>query len=120
MKKRATVRFTAVLAWVLLTTVTAASANHVSTGKGTYAAAPELLFALHFVAATGGSNFVQSESTQASGSVSFQSTIIHSFTVSSHPDGRLVTITGEMVSTTIVGAGPERQPFAELVPFTVI
>jgi hypothetical protein len=120
MKKSTTVGCITVLAWALLATLTCVSANHVATGKGTYAVAPEFLFELHFVVATGGMNFFQSESTQTGGSISFQTTIIHSFTISPHPDGRMVTITGEMVSTTILGAGPERQPFAELVPFTAI
>jgi hypothetical protein len=120
MKKGTTVGCITVLAWVLLATVTSVSANHVATGKGTYAAAPQFLFELNFVVAIGGLNFVQSESTQTGGSISFQTTIIDSFTISAQPDGRTVTITGALVSTTILGVGPERQPFAELVPFTAI
>lgn len=120
MKTGTTVGGITVLAWVLLATVTAVSANHVAMGKGTYAVAPQFSFELHFVVARGGLNFIQSESTQAGGSISFQATIIDSFIISTQPEGRTVTTTGAMVSTTILGAGPERQPFAELVPFTAI
>ena len=39
---------------------------------------------------------------------------------STETDGRTVTIKGEMVSTIFLGAGEERQHFAELVSFTAI
>jgi hypothetical protein len=110
----------AVLAGVLLATVTSVSANHAATGKGTYAVAPQVLFQLHFVVATAGLNFIHSEWVPTGGSISFQTTAIDSFTISTEPAGRTVTITGEMVSTTILGGGPERQASAELVPFTAI
>jgi hypothetical protein len=50
------------------------------------------------------------------------STAIAPLTISDVPAGagRMVTITGEMVSTTFLRVGPERQPFAELVPFKAI
>jgi hypothetical protein len=46
--------------------------------------------------------------------------VIDSFTVSTEPAGRTVTITGTLVSTTILGEGSQRQAFAELVPFTAV
>jgi hypothetical protein len=120
MKQGTTVGFIAMLAGVLLATVTSVSANHAATGKGTYAIAPQVLFQLHFVVATEGLNVVQSEFASLDGSISFQSTVIDSFTISTESAGRTVTIIGAMVSTTILGVGPERRTFAELVPFAAI
>ena len=111
MKQGTTVGFMAVFAGVLLATVTSVSANHAATGKGTYAIAPQVLFQLHFVVATEGLNVVQSEFAPLGGSISFQSTVIDSFTISTESAGRTVTIIGAMVSTTILGVGPERQTF---------
>jgi hypothetical protein len=48
------------------------------------------------------------------------STAIAPLDITTEPAGRRVTIKGEMVSTTFLGVGPERQPFAELVPFTAV
>ena len=132
MKQGTTAGFMAVFAGVLLVTVTSVSANHTATGKGTYAVAPQVLAEFHFVVAKQGPNpglepglnFVQSAIARGDGSRSFQtfmiSTAIAPLTISDDPAGRMVTITGEMVSTTFLGAGPERQVFAELVPFTAI
>jgi hypothetical protein len=130
MKKGTTVEFIAAFAGVLLATVTSVSANHAATGKGTYAVAPHILAEFHFVVAKPGPNpglnFVQSEMARIGGSVSFQTVMISTaidFTIPpepAEPVGRMVTITGEMVSTTFLGMGAERQPVAELVPFTAI
>ena len=120
MKQRTTVGFIAMFAGVLLATVTSVSANHAATGKGTYAIAPQVLFQLHFVVATEGLNVVESEFAPIGASIAFQSTVIDSFSISTEPAGRTVTIIGAMVSTTILGVGPERQTFAELVPFIAI
>ena len=120
MTKGTTVGCVAVLAGVLLATATSVSANHAATGKGTYAVALQLLFQLHFVVATAGLNVVESEWAQTGSSISFQSTAINSFRISADPAGRTVTITGEMVSTTILGVGAARQAFAELVPFAAL
>ena len=59
----------AVVAGVLLATMTSVYADHAATGKGTYAVAPEVLAEFHFVVAKPGPNpalepglnFVQSE-----------------------------------------------------------
>ena len=69
MKQGTTVGSMAVFAGVLLATVTAVSANHAATGKGTYAVAPHVVAEFHFVVAKPGPNpdlqpglnFVQSE-----------------------------------------------------------
>jgi hypothetical protein len=132
MKKGTAVGFMAVIAGVLLATVTSVYANHTATGKGTYAVAPQILAEFHFVVAKQGPNpglepglnFVQSAMAGKIGPRSFQtfmiSTAIAPLMISDDPAGRTVTITGEMVSTTFLGVGEERQPFAELVPFTAI
>jgi hypothetical protein len=120
MKQGTRAGFVAVFAGVLLAAVTSVSANHAATGKGTYAIAPQVLFQLQFVVATEGLNVVQSELAQIGGSISFQSTVIDSFTISTEPAGRTVTIIGTIVSTTILGVGPSRRTFAELVPFTAV
>jgi hypothetical protein len=134
MKRATTIGFMAVFAGVLLATVTSVSANHVATGKGTYAVAPHVLGEFHFVVAkpgpnpdlTPGLNFVRSEMARIHDSMSFQTVLISTaidFTIppeSAETDGRTVTIIGEMVSTTFLGVGEERQSFAELVSFTAI
>jgi hypothetical protein len=135
MTKGTTVRCMAVVAGVLLATVASVYADHAATGKGTYAVPPLVLAEFHFVVAKPGGpnpnlepglNFVQSEMAGRDGSRSFQtfmiSTAIAPLEISDEPTGtgRMVTITGEMVSTTFLRVGPERQPFAELVPFTAI
>jgi hypothetical protein len=132
MKKGTIVGCVAVFAGVLLATLTSVYANHTATGKGTYAVAPQVLAEFHFVVAKQGPNpsldpglnFVQSAMAGRDGSTSFQTFMISTatapLTISDDPTGRTVTITGEMVSTTFLGAGPERQVFAELVPFTAI
>jgi hypothetical protein len=110
----------AVFAGVLLATITSVSANHAATGKGTYTVAPQVFFQLHFVVASPGLNVMQSELTQNGASLSFQTTVIDAFSISTEPAGRTVTITGSLVSTTILGEGPDGQAFAELVPFRAI
>jgi hypothetical protein len=131
MKKGTTVGLIAVFASVLLATVTSVYANHAATGKGTYSVAPEVLSDFHFVVAKQGPNpdlkpglnFVQSEMAPIGPPMSFQTFMVSTaidFTISDEPAGRTVTITGEMVSTTFLGVESERQPFAELVPFTAI
>jgi hypothetical protein len=132
MKKGTAVGCMAVFAGVLLATVTSVYANHTATGKGTYDVAPQVLAEFHFVVAKQGPNpdlepglnFVQSAMAGKNGPSSFQtfiiSTAIAPLTIATEPAGRTVTITGEMVSTTFLGVGSERQPFAELVPFTAI
>jgi hypothetical protein len=132
MKQGTTVGFMAVFAGVLLATMTSVYADHTATGKGTYAVAPQVLAEFHFVVARPGPNpalqpglnFVQSEMARIRGSKSFQtvmiSTAIAPLEISTEPAGRTVTIIGEMVSTTFLGEGEERQPFAELVSFTAI
>jgi hypothetical protein len=132
MKQATTVEFIAVFAGVLLATVTSVYANHAATGKGTYAVDPQILAEFHFVVAKQlpdsdlepGLNFVKSEMVGRDDPKSFQtsmiSTAIAPFTISDEPTGRMVTITGEMVSTSFLGVGPERQPFAELVRFTAV
>ena len=133
MKKRTTTGLMAVFASVLLATVTSVSANHTATGKGTYAVAPQVLAEFHLVVAKPGPNpdlkpglnFVQSEMARIHRSMPFQTIMISTaiddaFTISSEPAGRTVAISGEMVSTTFLGVGEERQAFAELVPFIAI
>jgi hypothetical protein len=126
--------FIAVFASVLLATVTSVYANHTATGKGTYAVPPQVLAEFHFVVAKQGLNpdlkpglnFVQSEMAGSDDPKSFQTFMISTafrvdpFTISTELAGRTVRIEGEMVSTTFLGVGPERQTFAELVPFTAI
>jgi hypothetical protein len=130
MKKGTTAGFMAVFASVLLATMTSVYADHTATGKGTHAVAPQVLAEFHFVVAKPGPNptlepglnFVQSAMAGRDGSRPFQtfmvSTAIAPLKISTEPAGRTVTITGEMVSTTFLGAGEERQNFAELVSFT--
>jgi hypothetical protein len=121
MKPGTAVGCMAVFAGVLLATITSVSANHAATGKGTYTVAPQVFFQLHFVVALPpGLNVMQSELTQNGASLSFQTTVIDPFSISTEPAGRTVTITGSLVSTTILGEGPDRQAFAELVPFRAI
>src|SRR2546425_13276435 len=122
----------AVCAGVLLATLTSVYANHTATGKGTYAVAPQVVAKFHFVVAKQGPNpnlepglnFVQSDITGRDHRRLFQtfmiSTALAPLAITTEPAGRTVTITGEMVSTTFLGAGPERQQFAELVAFTAI
>ena len=134
MKQGTSVGFIAVFAGVLLATVTTVYANHAATGKGTYAVPPQVLAEFHFVVAKQGLNpalkpglnFVQSEMAGSDDPKSFQTFMISTafrdepFTISTEPAGRTVRIEGEMVSTIFLGVGPERQTFAELVPFTAI
>ena len=131
MTKGTTVGCIAVVAGVLLATVTSVYANHTATGKGTYAVAPQVLAEFHFVVAKQGPNpdlkpglnLVQSEVALIGPPMPFQAFMVSTaidFTISDEPSGRTVTITGEMVSTTFLGAGSERQVFAELVPFTAM
>ena len=135
MKQGTTVGFITVFAAALLATVTAVTANHAATGKGTYDVAPQILAEFHFVVAKSvdtndtnpelkpGLNFVQSETARIRGSKPLRTAMISTaiedpFTISSEPAGRTVTIRGQMVSTTFPGEGQEGQPFAELVSFT--
>jgi hypothetical protein len=134
MTKGTTVRCMAVVAGVLLATVASVYADHAATGKGTYDVFHLDLAEFRFIVAKPvkmpgpdpnlepGLNFVQSEMAGKDGSTSFQtfmiSTAIAPFNISTEPDGRTVTIKGQMVSTTFLGAGP--QSFAELVSFTAI
>jgi hypothetical protein len=136
MTKGTTVRCMAVVAGVLLATVASVYADHAATGKGTYAVFPLDLAEFRFVVAKPvavpgpdpdlepGLNFVQSEMAGKDGSTPFQtltiSTATAPFKITTGPDGRTVTIKGQMVSTTFLGAGPEPQSFAELVSFTAI
>ncbi len=136
MKQRTTAGFMAVFAGVLLATMTSVYANHAATGKGTYAVAHNVLAEFHFVVANPvakrgpnpalqpGLNFVQSEMARSDGSKSFQtfmiSTAIAPLEISTEDAGRTVTITGQLVSTTFLGEGEERQPSAELVSFKAI
>jgi hypothetical protein len=132
MKKGTAVGFMAVVASVLLATVTSVYANHTATGKGTYAVAPQILAEFHFVLAKQGPNpdlepgliFVQSAMAGGGEPRSFQTFMISTATaplnITTESAGRTVTIKGEMVSTTFLGVGSERQHFAELVSFTAI
>jgi hypothetical protein len=135
MTKGTTVGCMAVVAGVLLATMTSVYANHTATGKGTYAVAPKVIAEFHFVVAKRpnpdpnpdlepGLNFVQSEMAGKDDPKSFQtimiSTAIAPLVITTEPAGRTVTITGEMVSTTFLGTGSERQHYAELVSFTAI
>jgi hypothetical protein len=120
----------AVFAGVLLATITSVYANHAATGKGTNAVDHQVSSEFNFVVALErtssekGQNFVQSELTRIRSPMSFQtfmvSTTVDSFTIPPEPAERMVTITGELVSTTFLVVGGERQPFAELVHFTAI
>jgi hypothetical protein len=132
MTKGTTVGCMAVVAGVLLATMTSVYANHTATGKGTYAVAPQVLAEFRFVVAKPGPNpdlepglnVVQSKMAGREDPKSFQtfmiSTAMAPFDITTEPAGRTVTIKGEMVSTTFLGAGEERQHFAELVSFTAI
>jgi hypothetical protein len=130
MTKGITVGCMAVWAGVLLATMTSVYADHVATGKGTYAVAPQVVAEFHFLVAKQvpnsdlepGLNVVQSKIAGRDDRRLFQtfmiSTAIAPFDITTEPAGRTVTIKGEMVSTTFLGAGSERQQFAELVSFT--
>jgi len=130
MKQRTTIGFIAVFAGVLLATMTSVSADHAATGKGTYAVALQVLAEFHFVVAKQGinldlepsQNFVQSEMAGIDGPTSFRTSMtsmaIAPLDITTTPAGRTVTIKGELVATTFLGAGPGRQIFAELAPFT--
>jgi hypothetical protein len=113
-------RWMAVWAGMLLATVPVVSANHAATAKGTFAAAPEVVFQVQFVVAREGLTLLQAEWVPTGGSLSLQATRIDALDIVTQPAGRTATITGELASTTILGEGPTRQPFAELVPFTAI
>jgi hypothetical protein len=133
MKQGTTVGFMAVVAGVLLATVASVYADHAATGKGTYSVPPLVLAEFRFVVAKPvakpgpdpdlepGLNFVQSEMAGRADSRSFEtfmiSTAIAPFEITTEDDERTVTIKGQMVSTTFLGAGPT-QSFAELVSFT--
>jgi hypothetical protein len=119
-----------VVAGLLLATVASVYADHAATGKGTYAVAG-VLAEFHFVVAKlgpnpnlePGPNFVQSTIAGKGGSRLFQTFMISTATAPFGITGtgvRTVKITGEMVSTTFLGVGSQRQTFAELVPFTAI
>jgi hypothetical protein len=132
MTKGTTLACMAVFTGVLLGTVASVSADHAATGKGTYAVPPLGSAEFRFVVAKKvpnlhlepGLNFVQSEMAGKAALGSFQtfmiSTAIAPFEITDEPAGagRTVTITGQMVSTTFLEVGSERQPFAELVSFT--
>jgi hypothetical protein len=137
MTKGTTVRCMAVVAGVLLATVASVYADHAATGKGTYAVSQLDLAEFRFVVAKPvampgpdpdlepGLNFVQSEMAGKDDSTPFQtfmiSTAIAPFNITTdESDRRTVTIKGQMVSTTFLGAGPEPQSSAELVSFTAI
>jgi hypothetical protein len=132
MTKGTTVGCVAVVAGVLRATMTSVYADHAATGKGTYAVAPHMLAEFRFVVAKPGPNpdlepglnFVQSEMAGKDDPRSFQtfmiSTAIAPLDITTEPAGRTVTIKGEMVSTTFLGTGGERQHFAELVSFKAI
>jgi hypothetical protein len=122
----------AVFAGVLLTTMTSVYANHTATGKGTYAVAPQVVAEFRFVVAKQGPNpdlepgrnFVQSTLAGRDDLRLFRTSMISTalapFDITTESAGRTVTIKGEMVSTTFLGAGSERQQFAELVSFTAV
>ena len=130
MKQRTIIGFIAVFTCVLLATVTSVSADHAATGKGTYAIAPHVLAEFHFVVAKQGinlnlepsQNFVQSEMVGIDNPTLFRtsmtSTAIAPLNITTEPEGRTVTLKGELVATTVLGVGPKRQIFAELAPFT--
>ena len=134
MKQEMAGRFIAMFAGVLLATVTSVYANHTAIGQGTYAVDvdPPVSAEFHFVVAkqgpdrklTPGLNFVQSAIEQKSGAMSFQTVMISTaiaFTIPREESAeRTVTIVGEMVATTFLDVGSERQTFAELVRFTAI
>jgi hypothetical protein len=132
MTRGTTVMCMAVFAGVLLATMTSVYADHTATGKGTYAVAPQVLAEFYFVVAKQGPNpglepglnLVQSAIAGRDDPKSFQTFMISTATtpldITTESAGRTVTIKGELVSTTFLGVGPERQPFAELVPFTAI
>jgi hypothetical protein len=120
MKTETIVRYLAVWAGVLLATVPVVSANHAATARGTCAVAPEVVFQVHFVVAREGLTVLQAEWVRTGGSLSLQATRIDTLDITTQPAGRTVAFTGELVSTTIQGAGPARLPIAELVPFTAI
>jgi hypothetical protein len=119
MKTGTIVRYLAVWAGVLLATVPVVSANHAATARGTCAVAPEVVFQVHFVVAFEGLTVLEAEWVPTGASLSLQATRIDTLVITTQPDsGRTVAFTGELVSTTIQGAGPARLPIAELVPFT--
>jgi hypothetical protein len=135
MTKGTTVGYMAVVASVLLATMTSVYADHAATGKGTYSVLPPVVLAeFHFVVAGPGPNpdlepglnFVQSEITGRDGFKPFQTFMISTatdFTIppeSAENGERTVTIIGEMVSTIFLGVGEERKSFAELVTFTAV
>jgi hypothetical protein len=122
----------AVVVGVLLATMASVYAHHTATGKGTYAVAPQVFAEFHFVVAKQGPNpdlqpglnFVQSDIAGRDDRRSFRTFMISTanapLNITTERAERTVTITGEMVSTTFLGAGRERQHFAELVSFTAI
>jgi hypothetical protein len=90
MTKGTTVGCVAVVAGVLLATMTSVYADHAATGKGTYAVAPHMLAEFRFVVAKPGPNpdlepglnFVQSEMAGKDDPRSFQTFMISRV----HPD----------------------------------
>jgi hypothetical protein len=134
MTKGTTVGCMAVVAGVLLATVASVYANHAATGKGTYSVHPLVLAEFHFVVAKKAENqesglnfvnFLQSEMAGSTGSNVFQTFMIGTSIAplvidTTTDDGRTVTFTGQLMSTTFIGIGSKRQSFAEIVPFTAI
>jgi hypothetical protein len=122
-------RWMAVWVGVLLATAPVVSANHVATAKGAFAVASGVVFQVHFMVANPvpalqlpeGLRMLQVEWVPTGGSLSLEAARIQTLTIDTQPDNsRTATMTGQLVSTAILGEGPTRQPFAELVSFTAI
>ncbi len=126
MKKGATVGLMSVFAGVLVATLTSVYACHTFHGGGRYSIDsidsiddPKIFAEFQL-----NPNSVQVNITHNDDSTSFQvraHSTTFDFEIPCDPDlPRTVTITGEMESTIVLGAGPERQTFTETVPFTVL
>jgi hypothetical protein len=117
MKKGTTVGLMFVCAGVLLATLTSVYAFHTFHGGGRYFIDPPGIFAEFQL----NPHSVHVKVAQKDDSTSFQmvavSKTIDDFEIPSTE--HTVTITGEMISITVLQAGPETQIFTETVPFTV-
>jgi hypothetical protein len=121
MKTNATVGLMSICACVLLATLTSVYAFHTFHGGGIYFIEPLGIFAEFQL----NPDSVHSKAAQDDDSTSFQmvafSTTVGEFSITDPPGpDRMVTMTGEMRSITVLRTGPNPQTFAETVPFRIV
>jgi hypothetical protein len=131
MTKGATVGLMTVIAHVLLATMTSAYANHIATGAGTYAVPSVTTARFQFTVAARPSERspsipvttakVNVEVVNEGESTAFQlflfSTAIDSFDIDTDEGIDFVTIKGKLLSTLVLGEGPDREHFTEIAGF---